>query len=210
MHMGPVFCVRTLVGSPVASVSGDSPARDLALFAHPFVEGAASGRLQRSFIDDRQRCFAANSSRSYRRNNADSDVWSNDRRPPPSLDASRSNWWKLVARRILRTSALMLSQSRTAPAPGHEAYAPRRPARYPAFTVERDAAARHDHVHVRVMGHGRAPGILLPISAVDDAFNHHIRRSASHKRSSQHPQSTVARLALTPAAPPLIGESDGT
>jgi hypothetical protein len=58
MHMGPVFCVRTLVGSPVAVVSGDSPACDLALFAHPFVEEAASGRLQRSFIDDRQRCFA--------------------------------------------------------------------------------------------------------------------------------------------------------
>src|SRR3979490_1890832 len=58
MHMGPVFCVRTLVGSPVAAVSGDSPACDLALFAHPFVEGAASERLQRSFIDDRQRCFA--------------------------------------------------------------------------------------------------------------------------------------------------------
>jgi len=50
MHMGPVFCVRTLVGSPVAAVSGDSPACDLALFAHPFVEGAASGRLQRSCI----------------------------------------------------------------------------------------------------------------------------------------------------------------
>src|SRR5258708_29513248 len=58
MHMGPVFCVRTLVGSPVAAVSGDSPACDLALFAHPFVEGAASGRLQRSFIDDRQPSFA--------------------------------------------------------------------------------------------------------------------------------------------------------
>src|SRR5258708_38883874 len=58
MHMRPVFCVRTLVGSSVAAVSGDSPACDLALFAHPFVEGAASGHLQRSFIDDRQRCFA--------------------------------------------------------------------------------------------------------------------------------------------------------
>lgn len=44
---------------------------------------------------------------------------------PITDDASRSNWWKLVTRRILRTSALMLSQSRTAPAPGHEAYAPR-------------------------------------------------------------------------------------
>jgi hypothetical protein len=32
-------------------------------------------------------------------------------------DASRiSNWWKFVTRRILHTSALMLSQSRTAPA----------------------------------------------------------------------------------------------
>ena len=39
----------------VAAVSGDSSACDLALFAHPFVEGVASGRLQRSFIDDRQR-----------------------------------------------------------------------------------------------------------------------------------------------------------
>jgi hypothetical protein len=44
---------------------------------------------------------------------------------PITDDASRSNWWKLVTRRILRTSALMPSQSRTAPAPDHEAYAPR-------------------------------------------------------------------------------------
>src|SRR5258707_12864304 len=43
MHMGPVFYARSLVGSPVAPVSGDSPACDVALFAHPFVEGAASG-----------------------------------------------------------------------------------------------------------------------------------------------------------------------
>jgi hypothetical protein len=35
---------------------------------------------------------------------------------PITDDASRSNWWKLVTRWILRTSALMLSQSRTAPA----------------------------------------------------------------------------------------------
>ena len=32
-------------------------------------------------------------------------------------------------------------------------------ARYPAFAVERDAAARHDHVHMRVMRHRRAPGV---------------------------------------------------
>src|SRR6202163_3196044 len=32
-------------------------------------------------------------------------------------------------------------------------------ARHPALAVERDAAARHDHVDVRVMGHGRAPGM---------------------------------------------------
>src|ERR1700730_6257007 len=47
MHMGPVFCVRSLVGSPVAPVSVDSSDCDLAPFAHPFVEAAASGRLQR-------------------------------------------------------------------------------------------------------------------------------------------------------------------
>jgi hypothetical protein len=29
-----------------------------------------------------------------------------------------------------------------------------RPTRYPALVVQRDAAARHDHVHVGVMGHG--------------------------------------------------------
>jgi hypothetical protein len=34
------------------------------------------------------------------------------------------------------------------------------PARDPLGTVERDAAARHDHVDVRVMGHGRAPAVL--------------------------------------------------
>ena len=33
------------------------------------------------------------------------------------------------------------------------------PARHPALAVERDAAARHDHVDVRVMGHRRAPGV---------------------------------------------------
>ena len=33
------------------------------------------------------------------------------------------------------------------------------PARDPLVAVERDAAARHDHVHVRVMGHGRAPTV---------------------------------------------------
>ena len=32
-------------------------------------------------------------------------------------------------------------------------------ARHPALAVERDAAARHDHVDVRVMGHGRAPAV---------------------------------------------------
>src|ERR1700681_2154057 len=55
MHMGPVFCVRSLVGSPVAPVSVDSSDRDIAPFAHPFVEGAGSGRLQRSCIDDSDR-----------------------------------------------------------------------------------------------------------------------------------------------------------
>ena len=33
------------------------------------------------------------------------------------------------------------------------------PARDPALAVERDAAARHDHVDVRVMGQRRAPGV---------------------------------------------------
>ena len=33
------------------------------------------------------------------------------------------------------------------------------PARHPALAVGRDAAARHDHVDVRVMGHGRAPSV---------------------------------------------------
>ena len=33
------------------------------------------------------------------------------------------------------------------------------PARHPALAVERDAAAGHDHVDVRVVGHGRAPGV---------------------------------------------------
>jgi hypothetical protein len=42
MHMGPAFCVRSFVGSPVAPMSGDSPACDLALFARPFFEGAVS------------------------------------------------------------------------------------------------------------------------------------------------------------------------
>jgi len=33
------------------------------------------------------------------------------------------------------------------------------PARYPTLAVERDASARHDHMDVRVMGHGRAPAV---------------------------------------------------
>ena len=44
MHMGLVSCARSLVGSSVAPVSGDSPACDLALFARLFAEGSASGR----------------------------------------------------------------------------------------------------------------------------------------------------------------------
>ena len=43
MHMGPVFCVRSLVGSSVAPVSGNSPACDLVLFAHPFAERGGVG-----------------------------------------------------------------------------------------------------------------------------------------------------------------------
>ena len=34
-----------------------------------------------------------------------------------------------------------------------------RSARHPARAVEGDAAARHDHVHVRMMGEGRSPGV---------------------------------------------------
>jgi len=33
------------------------------------------------------------------------------------------------------------------------------PTGYPTRAVDRDAAARHDHVHVRVMGHRGAPGV---------------------------------------------------
>src|SRR6202022_4330832 len=33
------------------------------------------------------------------------------------------------------------------------------PARYPTLAVARDAAAPHDHVDVRGMGHGRAPAV---------------------------------------------------
>ena len=29
----------------------------------------------------------------------------------------------------------------------------------PALAIKRDAAARHDHVHVRMVRHGRAPGV---------------------------------------------------
>jgi hypothetical protein len=65
MHMGPVFCVRSLVGSPVAPVSVDASDCDIAPFAHPFVEGAASGRLQRSCIDDSDRLLCASSGRSH-------------------------------------------------------------------------------------------------------------------------------------------------
>ena len=34
-----------------------------------------------------------------------------------------------------------------------------RAGRYPSVPVQRDTAARHDHVDVRMMGHGRAPGV---------------------------------------------------
>jgi hypothetical protein len=53
-----------LVGSPVAPVSVDSSDCDIAPFAHPFVEGAASGRFQRSCIDDSDRLLCARSGRS--------------------------------------------------------------------------------------------------------------------------------------------------
>ncbi len=33
------------------------------------------------------------------------------------------------------------------------------PGRDPALAIWRDASTRHDHVHVRMMGHGRAPGV---------------------------------------------------
>ena len=33
------------------------------------------------------------------------------------------------------------------------------PAGQPLFAVERQAAARHDHVQMRMVGHGRAPGV---------------------------------------------------
>ena len=33
------------------------------------------------------------------------------------------------------------------------------PARHPALAVERDAAARHDHVDMRMMGERRTPGM---------------------------------------------------
>ena len=33
------------------------------------------------------------------------------------------------------------------------------PARHPALTVGRDAAARHDHVDMRMVGHRRPPGV---------------------------------------------------
>ena len=34
-----------------------------------------------------------------------------------------------------------------------------RPARDPTICIEREPAARHDHVHMRVVGHCRAPGV---------------------------------------------------
>ena len=34
-----------------------------------------------------------------------------------------------------------------------------RPRRDPSTSVRRDAAARHDHVHVRMVGHRRSPGV---------------------------------------------------
>jgi hypothetical protein len=59
MHMGPVFRVRSLVRSSVASVSGDSPACDLALVAHPFVEeGSVGGASGAHLLTIATGCFA--------------------------------------------------------------------------------------------------------------------------------------------------------
>jgi hypothetical protein len=56
MHMGPVFCVRSLVRVVRRTGVSRFPGlrRDFAPLAHPFVE-EASGRLQRSCIDDSAR-----------------------------------------------------------------------------------------------------------------------------------------------------------
>src|SRR5712671_3396280 len=64
MHMGPVFCVRTLVGSPVAPVTVDSPDCDLAPLAHPSLKGAAAGHLQRSCRSDHSQKAASRQKRS--------------------------------------------------------------------------------------------------------------------------------------------------
>ena len=53
-----------------------------------------------------------------------------------------------------------LLQEQTAEQAGHaHGQEESRPARYPALAVGREAAGRHDHVHMRVMGQCRAPGV---------------------------------------------------
>ncbi len=59
-------------------------------------------------------------------------------------------------------------------------------ARHPALSVERDAAAWHDHVDVRVMGHGRAPAVQHGGDA--DAGAEMRRRQREHDVIVRHGQ----------------------
>lgn len=55
---GSGFCVRSLVGSPVAQVSVNSPDCDLAPFAGPFVEGRRRGASSAHALTMATGCFA--------------------------------------------------------------------------------------------------------------------------------------------------------
>ena len=53
-------------------------------------------------------------------------------------------------------------------------------ARQPSLAIQGDAATRHDHVDMRVMGHGRAPGVEHGGDADAGAQVLGIRRDRQH------------------------------
>ena len=67
----------------------------------------------------------------------------------------------------------------------------RRTRRYPPPPVERDAAARHDHVDMRMMGHRRAPGVQHGDNADPGAEMARIGRDRHHRLRRRSEQQIV-------------------
>jgi hypothetical protein len=69
----------------------------------------------------------------------------------------------------------------------------RRARRHPAPTIGRDAAARHDHVDVRMVRNGRAPGVEHGGDADAGAEMPRVRRDRQHRLRGRPEQQVVDR-----------------